>query len=78
MSMRTMLSLAEVKGLMGDESLSDEEAEEIRDACYCFAELVLDAWRNTHAQSTGESDDGAGRKAGGDEARLTAPPAVVA
>lgn len=51
-----MLSLAEVKELMGDKSLSEEEAEELRDACCCFAELLLNAWQNRRAQEPERAD----------------------
>ena len=39
-----MISVAQVKELVRDTVLSDEEAEHIRDACYCLAELVLQAF----------------------------------
>lgn len=45
-----MITVAKVKQLVGDERLSDDEAEKIRDACYCMAELLVEAWEN----STGE------------------------
>ena len=39
-----MLELNTVKRLMKDESLSDEEAVAIRDACYELAGIVIDQW----------------------------------
>jgi hypothetical protein len=40
-----MLSLEQTKRLLGNEQLSDREAEEIRDISYRLAELLLDKWR---------------------------------
>lgn len=40
-----MLSLEEFKKLLGDEKISDAEAEKIRGACYAFAELALEVLR---------------------------------
>lgn len=65
MSMMTMLSLVEVKKLMGDESISDEQAAAIRDACYFFAELLLDAWQNTRARGGGDREKGDEETVGG-------------
>ena len=37
-----MLSIKEVKKLIGDEEISDKEAEIIRSTCYGLAELALE------------------------------------
>jgi hypothetical protein len=53
-----MITLMKVKELLQNQSMSDEEAGKIRDACYCMAELVFEAWnvdpserRGGHAQT---------------------------
>lgn len=40
-----MLSLDEVKKLWGDPHITDEEAEEIRAACYELAAILLEMWK---------------------------------
>lgn len=40
-----MLSLKEFKKALGDEQISDEEAEKLRDLCYGWAELALEVLR---------------------------------
>ncbi len=40
-----MLSIHEVKELLDDKTISDKEAEEIRDACHALASLIYDTWR---------------------------------
>ena len=37
-----MLEIGEIKQLIGDEKISDEEAREIRDLCYGLATLALE------------------------------------
>lgn len=39
-----MLSIERVKELLEDKTISDEEAEKIRDACYEFVELALEKY----------------------------------
>ena len=41
-----MLEIKQVKELMSDENLSDQEAEEIRDACQTLAEITVAAWKH--------------------------------
>jgi len=49
-----MLSIWEVKELLGKTDISDEEAERLRNACYQLAELALASWRSTTTENTGE------------------------
>lgn len=49
-----MLSIEETKKLLGDPNILDEEAEEIRDACYALAELALEAFRSSKVSNTKE------------------------
>ena len=39
-----MLSLKEVKELVNDPKLSDEEIQEIRDGFHALAEVIFDQW----------------------------------
>ena len=41
-----MLTINEVRNLLGDTSSTDEEIAGIRDACHALAELVVEAWRD--------------------------------
>lgn len=58
-----MLALDEVKNLLGDESLSEEKAEELRNACYSLAELVLDAWEQARTCGASDANDGMASRA---------------
>jgi hypothetical protein len=40
-----MLSTDHIKQLLNDSSFTDEQIEEIRDACRVLAELMFEAWR---------------------------------
>ena len=44
--MTAMMSLERVKQLMGEPNLCDDDAEKIRDACYCMAELFIEDWQH--------------------------------
>jgi len=48
-----MITLMKVKDLLQDQSMSDEEAERIRDACYCMAELVFETWKVDRSRRPG-------------------------
>ena len=48
-----MLDIAKVRELVGDPTLSDREAEAIRDSAIAFAELAIEAWERKHANSRG-------------------------
>lgn len=39
-----MLSIEETKKMLKDANLSDQEAEEIRDCCQGFAEVIFEKW----------------------------------
>src|SRR5438874_2039775 len=52
-TLQAMITLMKVKDLLQDQSMSDEEAERIRDACYCMAELVFEAWKVDRSTKTG-------------------------
>jgi hypothetical protein len=39
-----MLSVQKAKKLINDETISDEEAEKIRDECRDLAEIIFDKW----------------------------------
>ena len=41
----SMLSIERTKELLDDPSISDEEAEQIRDECRILAEIVFELWR---------------------------------
>ncbi|MGE5446574.1 MAG: hypothetical protein ACM3SR_18570 [Ignavibacteriales bacterium] len=49
-----MISIEEAKKLLGDPNVSDEEAEEIRDACYALAELALEVFRSSKGSNVKE------------------------
>lgn len=51
----SMLKIKEVKSLMGDETISDEEATAIRDACYELSAILLEAWKE---KQEGEAQEG--------------------
>jgi len=40
-----MISLQQVKALLDDPTISDEEALEIRDQCYSLAEIIFEQWQ---------------------------------
>jgi hypothetical protein len=40
-----MITLEQVKKLLDDPAISDEEALEIRDQCYSLAEIVFEQWQ---------------------------------
>jgi len=40
-----MISLEQVKALLDDPTISDEEALEIRDQCYSLAEIIFEQWQ---------------------------------
>lgn len=46
-----MLDIARVKELVGDPTMSDHEAEAVRDACIAFVELAIEAWEMQHPTS---------------------------
>lgn len=50
-----MLSIERVKEILGNPSLSDEEAEQIRDECDAWAALVVDAME--YSGSDWENED---------------------
>lgn len=39
-----MLSIEEVRGLIGDETLTDAEVTEIRDAFHILGEIIFEQW----------------------------------
>ena len=39
-----MLAIEQVKKIIGDPDISDEEAEQIRDECRIFAEIIFERW----------------------------------
>ncbi len=40
-----MLSIKQIKKLLGDENISDKEAEEIRDSFRILAEIIFEKWQ---------------------------------
>ena len=40
-----MISLEQVKALLNDPTISDEEVLEIRDQCYSLAEIIFEQWQ---------------------------------
>jgi hypothetical protein len=46
-----MLSTTQVRKLLDDPSLTDDQIEVIRDACHALSELMLDAWRQRQLDS---------------------------
>lgn len=46
-----MISVEKTKQLMDDPNLSDEQAEEIRDYCRMFAEVIFEQWANKRTVS---------------------------
>jgi len=63
-TLQAMITLMKVKDLLQDQSVSDEEAERTRDACYCMAELVFEAWKVDRSTKTGRhhsNENSAGR-----------------
>jgi CRISPR/Cas system-associated endonuclease Cas1 len=40
-----MLSIERVKELLGDQKISDKEAEEIRDGFRALAEIIFEQWK---------------------------------
>lgn len=51
--MDRMLSVERVKELLSNPSLSDEEAEVIRDELHSLAEIVVEHLKNLHRSSPG-------------------------
>ena len=49
-----MISLDDVRRLMKDEALSDDEASAIRDACYELSGIVIDQWLAERWDRNGE------------------------
>jgi len=43
-NLKIMISIEETKKLLDDPEMSDEEAREMRDACYALAELILEVY----------------------------------
>ena len=41
-----MLNIHEVKQLLGDDTVSDEEAGALRAACYELAAIILEQWKS--------------------------------
>ena len=41
-----MLSINEIRKLIDDEKMADQEVGQIRDQLYNWAELILDVWEN--------------------------------
>lgn len=39
-----MLSIEEVKKIIGDPSITDKEIKVIRDECYSLAEIIYEMW----------------------------------
>ncbi len=59
-----MLSIDKVKELLGGKTVSDQEAEEIRDACHALASLMFDAWKMQNFPEREDNDaDSVGHKA---------------
>ena len=56
-----MLDLAEVKRLLSDDAVSDEEAVRIRNACYELASIIVDYWKWKQRANVG-SDESAFRR----------------
>jgi hypothetical protein len=50
-----MLSVERVKHLLKDPSLSDKEAEEIRDEVYALARIIVEHWRSKRAAADDHS-----------------------
>ena len=46
-----MLSIDRVKELLDDESITADEAEELRDACRAIAEIVYQKWHEERKQT---------------------------
>lgn len=51
------MSIEKARRLIGDETLSDEQVREMRDACYQLAEVVISCWkrRKQRESKNGES-----------------------
>jgi len=47
----SMLSIDRVKELLDDESITADEAEELRDACRAMAEIVYQKWHEERKQT---------------------------
>lgn len=48
-----MLSIERVKKLLNNPNISDEEAIQIRDGFYTFAEVIFDEWEKDRIKSNG-------------------------
>jgi hypothetical protein len=46
MECNSMLSLQEVKQLVGADAIPDEEARALRDACYELGAIILEQWKS--------------------------------
>ena len=46
-----MLTLDRVKELLNEPSMSDQQAEEIRDKLRVFAEIIFDQWQSERARA---------------------------
>ena len=57
-----MLTLEEFKKLLGDEKISDAEAEKIRGACYACAELALEILKSKGRKNNFVAPVGFGQK----------------
>lgn len=55
-----MLSIDDIRPLLGDHTLSDEEVGVIRDTCHAIAESIVEVGKASEAQkwSTGSDDRG--------------------
>lgn len=52
-----MISLDDVRRLMKDETLSDDEVSAIRDACYELSGIVIDQWLAERRDGNGEEPE---------------------
>lgn len=49
-----MLTLKRIKELIPDKTLTDAEAERIRDVLRVFAEIIFEQWQEERQNSSGE------------------------
>jgi signal-transduction protein with cAMP-binding, CBS, and nucleotidyltransferase domain len=51
-----MLSIERVKELLGDQKISDKEAEEIRDGFRALAEIIFEQWKEKRLKDNKHRD----------------------
>ncbi len=54
------MSIAKARQLIGDDTLSDEQVREMRDACYQLAEVVIACWKRKKQRESKNEENSAG------------------